>query len=260
MTSVVTVSRTRLSSKSVLLMTTMSAQTELLLEQLFQRTLVFQCVIVLALGLDRLRVGGEQAVGHRRSVDHRHHRVDGHPGPDVGPVERLDQRLGHGETRGFYDDLVQPLLAAEQRLHGGHEIVGHRAADASVGQLENVLVFAALDAAPLEDLAVDAHVAELVDDELAIRRPPAFSSRCRMMLVLPAPRKSGDHRRRYLLCHVLRFLYVSKRQPRICVSRIPGGRESAHPGSATGSFMTAPSPRKAARTVYRECSVAKVVE
>ena len=45
-----------------------------------------------------------------------------------------------------------------------HEIVGDGAADAAVGQLDDVILRAALDAAALQDLAVDADIAELVDD------------------------------------------------------------------------------------------------
>ena len=46
----------------------------------------------------------------------------------------------------------------------------------------------ALDAAAFQDLAVDADVAELVDDD-GQPLPLAFSSRCRISVVLPAPRK-----------------------------------------------------------------------
>ena len=51
-----------------------------------------------------------------------------------------------------------------------HEVVGHGAADAAIGQLDDVLLRAGLDAAALQDLAVDADVAELVDDD---GEPPA---------------------------------------------------------------------------------------
>ena len=49
-------------------------------------------------------------------------------------------------------------------LQRRHEIVGDGAADAAVGQLDDRVLGAALDAAALQDLAVDADIAELVDD------------------------------------------------------------------------------------------------
>ena len=45
-----------------------------------------------------------------------------------------------------------------------HELVGDRAAQAAVGELDDVLLRAGGVAAAFEDLAVDADVAELVDD------------------------------------------------------------------------------------------------
>ena len=60
--------------------------------------------------------------------------------------------------------------ARQDLVERRHEIVGHGAADAAIGELDDVLLRAGLDAAALEDLAVDADVAELVDDD---RQPPA---------------------------------------------------------------------------------------
>ncbi len=52
----------------------------------------------------------------------------------------------------------------EQGFQRRHEIIGHGAADAAVGQLDDAVLRAAFDAAALQDLAVDADIAELVDD------------------------------------------------------------------------------------------------
>ena len=46
-----------------------------------------------------------------------------------------------------------------------HEFVGHRAAQAAIGQFDDVLLRAGGVAAAFEDFAVDADVAELVDDD-----------------------------------------------------------------------------------------------
>ena len=57
------------------------------------------------------------------------------------------------------------LGARQQRLDGRHEVVGDGAADAAIGEFDDVLLGAALDAAVLKDVAVDPDIAELVDDE-----------------------------------------------------------------------------------------------
>jgi len=49
--------------------------------------------------------------------------------------------------------------------HRRKEVVGHGAADAAVGEFDDVVLGAALDPAALQDVAVDADVAELVDDD-----------------------------------------------------------------------------------------------
>ena len=65
------------------------------------------------------------------------------------------------------------------------EIVGDGAADAAIGQFDDVFLRAGVDAAALQDLAVDADIAELVDDDgqpLAARRSRAdggSASSCR---------------------------------------------------------------------------------
>ena len=61
--------------------------------------------------------------------------------------------------------MLGRLGEPEQALQRGNEIVGDGAADAAVGQLDDAVLAAGLDAAALEDLAVDADVAELVDDD-----------------------------------------------------------------------------------------------
>ena len=64
--------------------------------------------------------------------------------------------------------------AVEQRRHRGQELVGDRAAEAAVRELDDVVVGAVRDAAAPESGAVDAERAELVDDH---RDPPAAAVR-----------------------------------------------------------------------------------
>ena len=55
--------------------------------------------------------------------------------------------------------------AVDQRLHGGDEIFSHGAAEAAIGELDDILLRAAFDAAALQDFAIDADAAELIDDD-----------------------------------------------------------------------------------------------
>jgi hypothetical protein len=52
----------------------------------------------------------------------------------------------------------------EQRVQGRNEIVGHRAAQTAVRELDDVFLGAALDAASFDEGAVEAEIAELVDE------------------------------------------------------------------------------------------------
>jgi len=85
-------------------------------------------------------------------------------------VEGLHQRLGQREARGLDDDVLDRGLARKNGVERRHELVGDGAAEAAVGELDNVLLRAGDVAAALEQLAVDADVAELVDDH---REPAA---------------------------------------------------------------------------------------
>src|SRR5262249_48662775 len=55
-------------------------------------------------------------------------------------------------------------LSRQDRVQRGYEVVGNRAAEAAVGQFDDVLLRTGLVAATLENFAVDADVAELVHD------------------------------------------------------------------------------------------------
>ena len=138
---------------------------ELLLQQFLERALVVEGVVGLALGLDRGRVCREEPRRVRGGIDDRDHPVHGYPRAHARPAERLHQRLGKGKTRGLDDDVVGRSITVEQGLDGGEEVIRDGAADAAVGKLEDVVLHAVLDAAALDDLRVDAELAELVDDE-----------------------------------------------------------------------------------------------
>ena len=155
-------------------------------------------VVGLALGLKRVLVVGEAALRQRRAVHHRDHAVHGEPGADLGPVEGGDQRLGEREARGLDQDVLGRGLAGEQRLDRRHEVVGHGAADAAVGELDDIGLVAGLVAAALQHILVDAEIAELVDDQRDAP-PVRGAQRVADEAGLAGAEEAGDHGRGYLL-------------------------------------------------------------
>ena len=132
-----------------------------------QRRFVVQVRIKLALGVDLVREGGEGAGGHRRAVDHGDHRVDGAGAADFRPLEGLHQGLGQGQARGFDEDMVEVAATGHQFAHHRKELFLHGAAQAAVRQFIHAAVgffLGATDRALLEDLTVNAQLAEFVDD------------------------------------------------------------------------------------------------
>jgi len=145
---------------------------QLILEQFAERGFVVEHVVGRAQGIDGGFVIGEAAFGESGRIGDGDDAVDGDLGLDLGPVEGADQGLRQREAGGFDDDVVGPVGPRQQGLHGGDELVGDGAADATVRELDHILFAAGLVAAAGEDFLVDAEFAELVDDQrdaLALR-------------------------------------------------------------------------------------------
>ena len=135
-----------------------------------QRRLVVEVGVLLALCIHRSRVGGELASSGGRHVDHGDHRVHRAGVANFGPVEGLHQRLGQGQATGFNQDVVDLVAPRNQRLHDGVKLFLHGAAQAAIGQLIQLalafgLAFFTAQAAVAQQLAVDAQLAKLVDDD-----------------------------------------------------------------------------------------------
>ena len=137
---------------------------KLVLEHLLERIFVIDGSVGRALRCERNRIIREGAGGDGGAVDHGDHAVDRDAGADGGPVEGAHQGLGQGEARGLDQDVFGRVRPVEQRVQGRDEIVGHRAAYAAVGQFDDVFLRAAFDAAALDEGAVEAEIAELVDE------------------------------------------------------------------------------------------------
>ncbi len=79
----------------------------------------------------------------------------------------MHQWLGQGQARRFDEDVIKIAASCDQFAHHREELFLHRAAQAAVGQFVDAAAgffFGAADGALLEDFAVDAQLAELIDD------------------------------------------------------------------------------------------------
>ncbi len=115
-------------------------------------------------------------------VDHGDHGIEAAlRGEDLVGVEGLDHRGGVGDAGGLDDDAVQLGVAFQQGAQGADQVAAHDAADAAGAELDQVFV------AGVDQVAVDADIAEFVDDDgeaSARQRRSRWFSR----VVLPAPR------------------------------------------------------------------------
>ena len=80
-------------------------------------------------------------------------------------VEGFDQRLRQREARRLDDDMIRRFGSVQQFFHGRQEIVGDGAADAAVGQFDDVVILTPFDPAVANQFAIDTQIAEFVDDE-----------------------------------------------------------------------------------------------
>ena len=167
---------------------------ELVGEHLLERVVVVDRRVGAALPRDRLGSSAKRPGRDRRRVDHRDDAVDGHAGADLGPGEGLHQRLRQRQAGGLDDDMVGRLGAVDQPGQGRQEIVGDGAAQAAIGQLDDVVVGASRVAAAEQQLAVDAELAELVDDD-GQPVPGGGGQQMPHQARLAGAEKAGDDRR-----------------------------------------------------------------
>ena len=123
-----------------------------------------------ALRVHRLRVGGELASGGGGHVDDGDDRVHRARIANLGPVEGLHQRFGQGQSGSLDQDVVDLGPALDELAHHRVELFLHRATQAAVGQFIELpralaAVLVATDAAAAQNFAIDAELAELIDDD-----------------------------------------------------------------------------------------------
>ncbi len=136
----------------------------LILENLLDRIVVGQRTISRALLCQSVEIVRHAAVREGRPVDHNDDAVDGNAAFDCGPMERLHERLWQRESRSFDDDVFD-ALARQDGVECRDEFIGDGTTEATVGEFDDVLLGAGGIAATFENVAVDADIAELVDDD-----------------------------------------------------------------------------------------------
>jgi hypothetical protein len=88
--------------------------------------------------------------------------------------------------------MIGRIVATQQHFHRRDEFIRHRA-DTPVGQFNDVVFAACFNPAALQNITIDAQITKLMIS--AMRLPLAFSSMCRISVVLPAPRKTSNNGR-----------------------------------------------------------------
>jgi hypothetical protein len=164
---------------------------DLILEHLLDRIVVIERIIGRALARERLEIGGDMSAGKGCAIDHGDDAIDGDARLYRRPMEGLNQGLRQREAGRFDHDMLDAWLARENQIECGDELVRHRAAQAPVGQLDDILFGAGGVAATFENFAVDADVAEFVDDH---RDPSALrvSEQMADQRRLAGAEKAGD--------------------------------------------------------------------
>jgi hypothetical protein len=137
---------------------------DLVREHFLDRIVVIKRLIGGALPRQRLDVGGDAAVRQRGAVHHGNHAIHRNPAADRRPMKRLNQRLRQREAGGLDHDMLHRRPPRQDGVERRHEFVRHGAAQTAIGEFDDVLFRTGCVAATFQDFAIDADVAELVDD------------------------------------------------------------------------------------------------
>ena len=137
---------------------------DLIFEYFLDRVVVHERTVGGALSFKRLQIGGDAAVGERGAIDNDDHAVDSDAVFDRGPMKGLHQRFGQSQARRLDDNVIDAVFG-QNRVKRGHELVSDRAAQAAIGKFDDVVFGAGGVAATFENLAVDADIAEFIDND-----------------------------------------------------------------------------------------------
>ena len=138
---------------------------DLILEDLGERKIMLDRGVGVGLPVDRADILGKEPGSDSGSVRHCDDAVDRDARADRRPFEGLDQRFGQRQPGGFDQDMIGLRVERQNSFQRRDEIIGDRAADAAIGEFHHLHRRAAWVAAIGDEVAVEADITELVDDD-----------------------------------------------------------------------------------------------
>jgi len=120
--------------------------------------------------VERRGAGRDAAIGKRGTVDDHHDAVDGDAIFDRRPMKCLHERLRQSEAGSLDHNMIDAVLG-ENSVKRRHEFVRDGAAQAAIGEFDNIVFRTGGIAACFENFAVNADVAKFIDNH---GKPPAL--------------------------------------------------------------------------------------
>ena len=131
----------------------------------FQRIIVVNRGVVGALGEQCFRIIGKSTCSNSSAIYHRNHAIHRQFGANRRPVKGFYQWFWQRKAGCFDNNVLRTVGECEQFLDRWNEVIGHGAADAAIGELDDVFIWAAFNPAGPQYLAVDPDIAEFVHDK-----------------------------------------------------------------------------------------------
>ena len=164
----------------------------LIAEQLIHRGFVIEFRVSLTLGLQCIEISGHHAIGKRGTIHHRDHAIQHDALADIRPGESLNQRLRQGQSRCFNNNVIRGRHLFQQLLHGGQEVIRHRAADTAIGQFDDIIGGTVFHATGCQHFTINTDITKLIDDEGKTAAIGLFNQSPDQR-GLASTKKTGDH-------------------------------------------------------------------
>ena len=169
---------------------------ELVLEKFLQRAFMIQRLVRAPLRGNTVLIVCEATIRDRARIDDGDDTIHRYAIAYFWPVESAHERLRQGKSGCLDDDVINLAILFQQCPHRRHEVVRHGAANAAIGEFDNIVLGAGFLAATLQHFSVNSEIAEFVDDKRnspSIRPGKQIPDQRR----LASTEKPGNDRRRY---------------------------------------------------------------